>query len=190
MAYSCHGTASDRSLPTLVYPRDVAQPVGRLSLHYRSQSVCIGNIDGFFLMRCFGNLSSDDVRACLKAHTSALRHRPQGVGSVTVIDPTATMPSDETRRAINEVTKQTLEHALGSATVVLGDGFWASAMRGVMTTINLVSNPRHPNKVFRHEAEAVEWVIKTLGESLPAYRRPLLDGLAQLQAVAKQPLVE
>jgi hypothetical protein len=80
-----------------------------------------------------------------------------------------------------EVTRKTGPKTLGHAVIVLGDGFWASAFRGVLTTMNSLNNTTYPKTVVRHEEEGVDWAIQTLAESPSKYRAPLLAGLAELK---------
>jgi hypothetical protein len=157
-------------------------PAGSLVVHHRSAGVAIGSLDGFFLMRCFGDISPDDIRATLLGHQAVLAYRPEGGCSIVAVDPTTTFPSEETRRTAIDLTRKTANQTLADALVILGDGFWASAMRGVMTTIWSLNSSNHPRKVVRQEAEAVDWVIETVQESAPKYRQLILSALVQLRA--------
>lgn len=153
-------------------------------MHYRSQAAAIGSLDGFFLMRCFGDITPDDVRATLLGHEAVIAFRPQGSGSIIAVDATTTFPSEATRRASLEVARKTSHQTLGQVLIVLGEGFWASAIRGVMTTISSLTAATHPRKVVRHEEEGVDWVLELMGESAPRYRQILLDALAELKSSA------
>ncbi len=42
----------------------------------------------------------------------------------------------------------TADHVRLTATVVPGEGFWASTARAAIATITLLSKARHPHKVF------------------------------------------
>jgi hypothetical protein len=159
-------------------------PAGRLVVHHRSGGAAIGTVDGFFLMRCFGDITPDDIRATLIAFQAVLAYRPEGGCSIVAVDPTTSFPSEETRRTAVEITRKTGNQTLADTLVILGDGFWASAMRGVMTTIWSLNSSNHPRKVLRQEADAVDWVIETVQESAPKYRQPLLSALGQLRAGA------
>jgi hypothetical protein len=66
--------------------------------------------------------------------------------------------------------------------IVLGDGFWASAFRGILTTLTSLNQTTYPKRVVRYEEEGVDWAIETLGESLPRYHAALLAGLTELKA--------
>src|SRR5687768_1591392 len=102
------------------------RPIGRLVVHHRSRGVAMGTLDGFFVMRMFGEASPEDIYATLECHEIILVTRPRGSVSLVAVDPTASFPCDATRRAAVEVTKKTAPQTLGHVVIVLGDGFWAS----------------------------------------------------------------
>ena len=170
-------------------PSAMFQPAGKLVVHHRSQGAVIATLDGFFLMRCFGNLTTGDVQATLKGHEAIIAVRPEGGGSIVAVDPTTSFPSEETRRAALEITRQTNAQTRCHVLVVLGDGFWASAVRGIMMTISSLTAATHPRRVVRYEEEGVDWVIETLGESPSKYRQLLLASLAELKHGATAPQV-
>jgi hypothetical protein len=158
------------------------QSIGALRIHHASANLCVGSLDGFTLMRTFGRATAEDLRAMLKAHRAALAHRPQGVGSMVIMDPATSIPEEGARRVAVELASKMTEQVAASATIVLGEGFWASAMRGVLTTTLLLAKFRqHPNRVFGDELEGLEWVITALNEPVELYRQPLLDALAQMR---------
>jgi hypothetical protein len=162
---------------------------GKLVVHHRSLGAAIATLDAFFLMRCYGDVTPADIRASLIGHEALLAYRPDGGGTIVLIDPTVTFPSEETRREALEITRKTGAQTAAQALVILGDGFWASAMRGVMTTIWSLNAVKRPRKVVRHEEEGVDWVIETIGESSQKYRQLLLTSLVQLRAGATVPPV-
>jgi hypothetical protein len=49
------------------------------------------------------------------------------------------------------------------ATIIEGDGFWASAARSVMTAISIVAHRPCPLRIFRHAADAAEWQTRFPG---------------------------
>ncbi|MET0595508.1 MAG: hypothetical protein ABW133_22605, partial [Polyangiaceae bacterium] len=148
----------------------MSRPPGKLVVHHRSRAVAIGSLDGFFLMRCYGELGRDDVLATLLGHEAILADYPQGSAAIVVVDPSTAFPSEEARRVMLEATRKTSATTLAHTLVVLGDGFWASAVRGIMTTIGSLTNSSHPRKVVRHEEEGVDWIIDAAKEPLSKYR--------------------
>jgi hypothetical protein len=160
---------------------------GKLVVHHRSSNVAMGTVDGFFLMRCFGTITPEDIKATVKCVPILRAARPEGSASIVAIEPTSGFPSEEVRRVAVNVSRETSSHTLALAIVVLGDGFWASAIRGVVTTLNSLTKSSNPRKVTRYEHEAVEWAISTLGESSQQYQGLLLSALEQLKPAASAP---
>lgn len=150
----------------------------------------MATLDAFFMMRCYGAVSPDDILATLKCSEVVMAYRPEGVASIVVVDPTSTFPSEETRRAAVQVSRETSSFSVGLAIAILGDGFWASAIRGVVTTLMSLSptSSGHPRKVVRYEEEGIDWIIESLGESPQKYRSLLLAGSNTLKpAVTASP---
>ena len=147
----------------------------------------MGTLDGFFLMRCFGAVTPEDIEASLNCADVLLANRPEGSISIVAVDPTSTFPSEETRRAAAEATRKTSSHTVAHVMIVLGDGFWASAIRGVLTTHASLTPASFPRKVVRYEEEGVDWAIEAAGESVQKYHSILLAALAQLKAAATSP---
>ena len=160
---------------------------GKLVVHHRSPNTAMGTLDAFFLMRCYGSILPEDIKATLKCAEILRAFRPEGSASIVAIDPTSGFPSEEARRAAVNVSRETSSQTLALAIVILGDGFWASAIRGVVTTLNSLTKSSNPRKVMRYEKEAVEWVIPTLGESTQLYEAALLSALDQLKPAETAP---
>jgi hypothetical protein len=165
----------------------MSRAAGKLVMHRLSSGAAIATLDAFFLMRCYGDVSPDDLNSSLDCVEPLIAYRPQGSVSIIVIDPTATFPSEATRRAALEVTRKTSTTTSAMIMVVLGDGFWASAIRGMLMTIGSLSQTTYARKILRYEAEAVDAAIETIGESSSKYRAPLLSSLAQLKSMAVSP---
>jgi len=165
----------------------MSRAAGKLVVQHRSEGVAMGTLDAFFVMRCFGAVSPDDIRATLKCHEVLQTYRPEGSVSIIAVDPNSGFPSEETRRAALEVTRFTNSTTLSVSIIILGDGFWASAIRGVLTTLGFLGQPTHPRKVFRYEEEGVDWAIESIAESPQRYRSLLLAALEQLRPAATSP---
>ena len=162
----------------------MSRAAGKLVMHRRSSGVAIATLDAFFLMRCFGDVLPEDINSTLDCVDILKAYRPEGSASIIVIDPTSTFPSEATRRAALEATRKTSANTAAQLMVVLGDGFWASAIRGILMTIGSLSQTTYTRKVLRYEEEAVDSAIEAIGESSQKYRTVLLSSLAQLKSAA------
>lgn len=132
-------------------------------VHYRASDACVASFGHFILFRCFGDVGADAVNASIAAHRAALAARPAGVVSIVLIDPSTKFPSDEMRRAGVAARKQTNGHVTASVTIVAGEGFWASTVRGALTAMNSLAGTSYPNKVFRDPVEGVTWAAEQAG---------------------------
>ncbi len=132
-------------------------------VHYRAADACVASFGHFILFRCFGDVGASAVNASIAAHRAAIAARPEGVVSIVLIDATTKFPSEEMRRAGVAARKQTNGHVTALATVIAGEGFWASTIRGVLTAINSLSGSSYPTKVFRDPLEGVTWAAEQSG---------------------------
>jgi len=162
----------------------MSRAAGKLVMHRRSSGAAIATLDAFFLMRCYGDVSPEDINSSLETVEPLIAYRPEGSISIILVDPTASFPSEATRRAALEVTRKTSATTSAMIMVVMGDGFWASAIRGMLMTIGSLSQTTYMRKFLRYEEEAVDTAIDCIGESTIKYRALLLSSLAQMKAVA------
>jgi hypothetical protein len=162
----------------------MSRATGKLVVHHRSDGVAMGTLDAFFVMRCFGAVTPDDIQFTLKCGEILRAYRPYGSASMVAVDPTATFPSEATRRAALSASRETSPQTVAVGLIVLGDGFWASAIRGVLMTVTSLTPTDGKRKIVRHEEEAIDFVIDVLGESPAKYRAALLSALTQLKPVA------
>lgn len=82
---------------------------------------------------------------------------PNGVGLFGVAEEGMPTIGALERRIVSDLFADLGRRALFVASVVEGDGFWASTARSVMTAIGIVARRPCPLKLFRHAAEAAEW---------------------------------
>jgi len=165
----------------------MSRAAGKLVMHRRSSGAAIATLDAFFLMRCYGDVSPDDINASLETVEPLIAYRPEGSVSIIIIDPTASFPSDATRRAALEITRKTSATTSAMIMAVMGDGFWASAIRGMLMTIGSLSQTTYTRKFLRYEEEAIDAAIDCIGESSTKYRALLLASLAQLKSASISP---
>lgn len=110
-----------------------------------------------FLTHWSGPISMEGLEASQEGSFD-LATRHDGVMVFNVIEFGLQIPPSEVRRKASEVLAATSGHVVGVATVVPGEGFWASAARAAVATITLLSRARHPHRVFASTDEASNWV--------------------------------
>jgi hypothetical protein len=71
----------------------------------------------------------------------------------------------ECRAALVELTRTYTNSISGSAVVCEGSGFRATAVRSIVTAIQMASLASHPAKVFASIEQALEWLASTQPEA-------------------------
>lgn len=99
-----------------------------------------------------------DVRASLPALLDHVRRSKTGAGLVVGMHPSTPVPSKEVREAIQTEMAKLDPLLLCVATVVSKEGFAGSAMRAMLSTLQLLVRPKHPVKVFATAFEAASFV--------------------------------
>lgn len=153
-------------------------------VHYAAADASVVTVGPFILFRCFSDVSADAVNASLPAHKAALASRPEGVVSIVLIDPSTKFPSEDMRRASVLVRKRTNRNVAGNVTIVAGEGFWASTVRGALTAIDFLATSPYESRVFRDPAEGVAWGVARTGGASSARVKQLLE---ELDAMARRP---
>lgn len=98
--------------------------------------------------------------------TADLANRYEKFGYIGIIDPNAelSMPPD-VRNGFNNHVKRYSPRYTGAAIVFEKTGFHATAVRSVVTAINLASRATHPSRVFADLREGLYWLTQlTPGE--------------------------
>lgn len=108
---------------------------------------------------------AEDVRAVVVPMLQHVKSRKQAA-IMAVTHPTVPSPDTETRRAIVHEMRKLDPHLLCGATVVTRDGFAGTALRAVVSTLQLLAAPKHPEKVFATTAEAARFVHGVLAKHL------------------------
>jgi hypothetical protein len=101
------------------------------------------------------------VNALGQGFEQLLRDYPK-VGVCSIIELGSTRPAAEVRGAFARVMERFTRAICGSAIVYEGNGFKATAVRSVVTAVNLASAASHPNKVFGDVSSAFTWLMPLL----------------------------
>lgn len=103
------------------------------------------------------------------------RH-PKGIVPFTIVSevPTELLKMGEAeRKRAAEVAQELAGVTIAHPNVVLGSGFWAAAVRGVISASYLLSRASYPNKAFDSIGTACTWVTPLMargGETAPDAR--------------------
>ncbi len=96
------------------------------------------------------------------ARRLALRNRRKGAG-LTLVNGIVKIPGPELRRAIDLSVKDATQHSRCTATVLSGTGFWLSAMRSVLTAMELIRPGDMPRRTFQVVPPASRFIAEQLG---------------------------
>ncbi len=105
----------------------------------------------------FAPITSEALAKCESASFDLASRHPGGLVVFNVVEYGIELPSTTVRRKASAVLAATEAHVLCTATVICGEGFWASAGRAMVATITLFSKARHPHKVFATPEEGAQW---------------------------------
>jgi hypothetical protein len=105
------------------------------------------------------------------------------VGLLTVVEAEAPIPSSAAREALSSAMKSCSDVLIASAVTFEGEGFRASAVRGVATALSLMAKPPYPHKTFATVHDAAQWLSSRMhGAQLPP--DILESAVAQLRAAS------
>jgi hypothetical protein len=106
------------------------------------------------------------MRAIHQAHLDLLE-RHEKVGHLVLIHGMPQLPTPDARDLAGELNERS---QMSSVAIVLdGEGFWASAARGFLTTVLFFqrSQAGSPTQLFKELDDAVAWQRRTLGHAAP-----------------------
>jgi hypothetical protein len=104
----------------------------------------------------------------MKRHESVFAHerkRPFPILSILEVTGSYIVPlSKEARDAAVELTRATASHVSCCAVVFDREGFMASVIRSIVTTLQLLARPGYPLRVFATMPAALAWIESRLDE--------------------------
>lgn len=141
--------ASQTGTTVEVYSRDpgyVVAAVGKYFIHIQRTRL---NLTGVSLMR---------------RGVAEISERHEKFGYLVIIEPEADLLfSTDVRSGIDSMVKRFSSRIAGSAVVFEKQGFQATAVRSVVTAINVASRASHPTQVFSELQEGVSWLNSLTG---------------------------
>lgn len=127
--------------------------------------IVVEALDSVFLVVWTGNEPvAEELRSAIAACKEHAREwHPCGL--IVGVPPTMGIPSDEIRSLI-QIEVRALDPFLScGATLITRKGLMGIAHRAIVSAMQLVSRPTHPERIFPSTEEAAEFVHKTLLES-------------------------
>jgi hypothetical protein len=133
----------------------------RLAL--RSDVVTVGTFRNLYVMHIHGRITMDELMASHRVHLDIIAQGYASTGVLTLADENVPIPGSDVRAASSRLMRELTPHLQAGATVVGGDGFWASAVRSFLTAVYVVAKQPCPTKAFASVQDASVWMAPRLG---------------------------
>jgi hypothetical protein len=111
-------------------------------------------------------VTAEGLRLSIDACHKAASIHPGRVVGITLVYPGIEMPGHELRKLSSEAMAATRQHTNSCVRVFLGNGFWLSTVRSVLTAIELIRPYDLPRRNFSEIPPATRWLAKNINESL------------------------
>ena len=135
-------------------------------------------------MRITGPLTRDAVDATRRVQLEALAVRPSGMAFLLDASGDVSLPPADVRDYAAEMAAKHPAGMLVHVTLMPGDGFRKSALRGALTGIFVLARSPYPRFVVADVDEAHERIRRALGEDAPL-RSEVSAALDQLRDMAE-----
>jgi hypothetical protein len=120
----------------------------------------------------YGSASGAAIEMIDEVTATLVRDCPTGISSIHVVLPTSGLPSAEARDGLVRSGKRWAAQLACVGVVIERKGFWASAMRGAVTGIQMLIPRTYASQVHDSLEQAAEWLpphhVKRTGVQLEA----------------------
>lgn len=106
----------------------------------------------------------DSLAGYARCCSELIAEHPGGLSAVGFLVPGGRLPTSEVRAELSRITDTLGDHLAGLAIVVLGTGFWASALRGLLTAVHMLLRKAIAMHVFSNSEAAVSWLAERHSE--------------------------
>jgi hypothetical protein len=126
-----------------------------------------------------------------KVIQSVVEAHPEGISNVQIILDGAGVPTSEARAGFIDLMKQYAKQVACVAVVLLGGGFWASAIRAAVTGISMIAPHTFPLRMHGSMAEVAKWLpvehLKRTGVHLDPQKLTSVLNNVKLQQTSSSP---
>ena len=105
-----------------------------------------------------GTLQTLHVPFMKRARDDLAATFPQSAVTLVVILPDCNLPNAEARKAVGSLMARATQSERAAAYVIEGSGVGATALRTMVSALNLAAGGKHPSKVFDKMSLAVPWL--------------------------------
>lgn len=179
---------SERPVPSARVPgtssdiRTLTTASGTVDVYSRDAAFLVA-VAGRYVIQIVSGRATMVMLSLMRRALDDLAARYEKFGYLGVIEPEAQLLLEpDVRNGMNALVKRFSPRFTGAAIVFEKTGFHATAVRSVVTAINLASRATHPNHVFSDLREGVSWLTQmTPGE-------PAAGGLLNISQQLRQSL--
>jgi hypothetical protein len=139
-----------------------ASSVHGLEIHATLAGLRVGSYGPVHLVAYHDTPSIATLRASDRLHGALRKRYPGNTAILTWIAAGLKLPEKEVREVASDLFRRVAREIRCSATVVAGEGFWASAARSVLTGIQILSRTPCPARAFGRVGEASAWLVPHL----------------------------
>lgn len=143
----------------------------RASLRARDPGIALdasGGVPGVFTSFVWQNLAvtvwcsapnMESLAAFGQRSRAFCAAHPEGFSSVHVMIPGGTaMPTSEVRAELSRIINESAPHVAAGAALIAGDGFWASALRGLVTALTLLMPRSLAPRIYAQQEPLADWL--------------------------------
>jgi hypothetical protein len=161
--------------------RTLTTPFGVVEV-YKCDRVYIIAVAGPYVIQIIEQQTLTSV-SVLRRAIADLCTRNDQVGFVGIFEPNAKLAlTPDVREGVNALIRRYSPRFSGAALIYEKQGFQATAIRSLVTAVNIASRAQHPNRVFSDLREGMSWVSRlTAAEPTPAGLVQIVQTLRQLQ---------
>lgn len=154
----------------------------RIAVEHKTASFAIGTFKNLLIWVAQGHTNVaelQELRVLFGMLAKARGDEPHV--SLIILYPSDSTMSGEERRVVTKLIEESKHRRLASATAVLATGVMAAVHRSILTGINLLVPPPHPNRITASIDEAISFVhphvVKSSGPITQADVRAMIDEL-------------
>jgi hypothetical protein len=138
--------------------------VPRLEIWVESPLTSVATFGETAITVVHSELTMESLRVAKAINAKICAQYPDGVLALTVVQSGIQLPNLELRNAASEAMAATRSRTRAAARIFLGDGFWLSSVRSVLTAIELLRPYDLPKRTFADVPAATRWLAQLIHE--------------------------
>ena len=141
--------------------------MARLDLKHAGTFGAIGRFEDIHLVTFRDRIDAESVDLAVRDFEAlAQRYPDRRLGTILVIEPNIPLPDPDIRHVTSRQLTRIQTLSPYRAAVILGDGFWLSAARSVLTAIQLATLRTAPIHTSESVDAAAKWVCERTSRAL------------------------